>query len=282
MAPVARNVQFIEEATAEAADEALRAAAPAADDLLVIDGGDGTVQRSLSLLLADGRRADALPRLALLPSGSTNMTAFAVSGPVRHARALVALTAAIADPERAFERRQEALSVIEATVRRAGFFFGGGLIVAGIRYWQQEIKARGGGDEWASALAVFRSLVGVARGESAFAQPLQMAADGQPPALLRLAMVTTLDRLLLGFQPLSGSGSGGLRTMTVGADVSLAALAASCLWRSARRPDGLISWRAEALSLAFAGSYTVDGELFDCEAGLRIETAGPLRCLVLR
>jgi len=277
-----RDVRLIEEATADAAGQALLAAVPAADDLLVIDGGDGTVQRVLSRLLADGRCASALPRLALLPSGSTNMTAFAVSGPVRRSRALAALAAAIADPERGFERRQDALAVVEPAARRAGFFFGAGLVVAGIRYWQQAIKARGGGDEWTSALAVVRALVGVARRESAFAQPLPVAVDDQPAAPLRLAIATTLDRLLLGLRPLSGSGSGSLQVTMMGADVSLAALAASSLWRTARRPDGISVRRTQALALAFNGSYTLDGELFDCKAGLRIEAVGPLRCLVLR
>ncbi len=47
-------------------------------DLLVLDGGDGTVQRALSVLfqMPEART----PRIAILPGGSTNMTACDISG----------------------------------------------------------------------------------------------------------------------------------------------------------------------------------------------------------
>lgn len=283
--PHGAGLHVIDAVEAAAADAALRAAAPGPHDLLVVDGGDGSVQRALSVLVADGAAAGTLPALALLPSGSTNMTASSVSGRVGRWRALQALERSLLQPGHAFLRRIEAVLVVDdAGQRRAGFFVGAGLVVDGIRYWQERIRARGAADEWTTAVAAIRAIAGVVRGEARFAQAPTVAIDGGAPRALRMLLATTLERLLLGARPFQGGGNGPLRLTTVDASPGSVAAALPVLLRG-RAPDaasGCTSRRVHAVDFAFHGVYTIDGELFDCGNALRLAAFGPLRCLLLR
>lgn len=255
------------------------------DDLLVINGGDGSVQHALTALL--GRCPPARwPAVACLPGGTTNMTAYDLNAHRDFGRCLGTLKRACApgDPVPPAPRRVVRVSGVKETAPggeapdQYGLFFGVGTIVQGIEYFHARIRRRGGHELGAGA-ALVRTLWGIARHQEPFSEPLRVRMT--PPALtgpdggegaaaelsVRLLLATTLDRLFLGIRPYWGSGTGALKATMV------ERRARGFLSRMPRllrgRPDetmtpalGYHSGRVDRLSLTFHGPCTLDGELF--------------------
>ena len=75
------------------------------DDLIVVNGGDGTVHHLLTRLVAR-YPVTALPQLAILPAGTTNMTAVAFNQSRSFRSALSGLKKALhGDPPKCQERQ---------------------------------------------------------------------------------------------------------------------------------------------------------------------------------
>lgn len=264
------------------------------DDLLVINGGDGSVQHALTALLAHCP-VERQPHFACLPGGTTNMTAFDLNGHRRFDQCVETLRRAASATGNVPPAPRSAVRVHPrgAGGPRCGLFFGVGTIVQGIEYFQARIRHRGGGHELGAGAAMVRALWGIARGQPPFAEPLRVRVDA--PALLpaaedgtvptvsaRLLLATTLDRLFLGIRPYWGRGPGALKTTLVESNARRFVTRIPRLLRG--RPDGTMSprlgyhsARLDALALAFCGAqsagtdvrganahtvYTLDGELF--------------------
>ncbi|MEQ9002062.1 MAG: diacylglycerol kinase family protein, partial [Pseudomonadales bacterium] len=190
----------------------------APDDLLVINGGDGSVQHALTLLLARCP-IERLPRVACLPGGTTNMTAYDVNDHRRFRDCLTALGAAVNE-----SAGNGGPVVPRPLVRVApedgagaavcGLFFGMGTIVQGIEYFHARIRHGGGAHELGAGVALARTIWGMARGEPPFAEPARVRVDDEDWSV-RLLLVTTLDRLLLGLRPYWGQGGGALKATAV-------------------------------------------------------------------
>ena len=270
------------------------------DDLLVINGGDGTVQHALTVLVQrcpPGR----LPRLACLPGGTTNMTAFDLNRHRRFGDCVASLREAAAG--RVPESRRSAVRVSPrgASVAdwRCGFFFGIGTIVQGIEYFHQSVR-RNAAHEVGAGMALARTLWGIARRQPPFSRSLTLRLEAQPGArdehpcfgppgttCIRLLLATTLDRLFLGIRPYWGSGGGALKSTLVESRAPRFIARMPRLLRG--RPDrdmtprtGYHSARLDALTLCFSGSYTLDGELFGGADGtIDVAATHPLRVLSL-
>lgn len=256
----------------------------AGDELLVVNGGDGSVQHALTLLARHCAEA-RWPAIACLPGGSTNMTAYDLNRVRRYRDCLSALATLL--------RTGACLPLVprpvvrvnaagESTTPTCGLFFGIGTIVQGVEYFHTRMKARlqgGGRHEAAAGVALVRALWGIARRQPPFDTPLaarvdapelglrQGATEETEPVSLRLLFATTLDRLFLGMRPYWGSGPGALKTTLVEADAERFLGRIPRLLRG--RPDagmtianGYRSSRLNRLTLRFQGSYTLDGELF--------------------
>jgi hypothetical protein len=255
-------------------------------DIIIVLGGDGTLQAVLDQLPAG---SPACPALAVIPCGSTNMTALDLGCGGAPLKGLERL-------RRRLERR-DGLRLVNRPLLRItgkstpplqGMFFGAGIITAGVRYFRERVRGRGLTGEAASGIAVLhmllRALAGAGVAEltpvrAGIAEDGVRAADG----VFLLLLATTLDRLLLGSRPYWGAG---------GAPVHFTAVRAGAgrFWRSLPRivsgrgrplegPD-FHSRNLHALELELAGDFVLDGEIHTVEAGggaLRIEAAGPVR-----
>ncbi len=247
-------------------------------DLLVINGGDGTVQHALSCLLTHCP-AERWPRVACLPGGNTNMTAFDINGNRDFRRCLDTLAAGrLSEKPRALVAVQGANGPV-----RCGLFFGIGTIVQGIEYFQRRLKSGGNGHELAAGIALVRTLWGIGRRQPPFDNTLESAIeapalglDGATPVSVRLLFATTLERLFLGIRPYWQDRDGPLRTTLVERRATGLVRRMPRLLRG--RPDpgmtprgGYHSRGLDRLALTFRGSYTLDGELF-AAGGDRPET----------
>ncbi len=209
------------------------------EDVLVINGGDGTAQNLLTLLLRRQAPSDA-PRIALLPGGSTNMSAFDINTERAYGRCVErlrsVLTSACGDNSQSQSALQQRplVRVSLPDNDQYGFFFGIGTIVQGIEFFHRRIHPGGGRHELGAGLAMLRTLWGIARHEPPFAEPLTLnlrsrtladaaattepdrAAHGESPASpaaqrpgpdpwvplpIRLCLITSLNRLFLGMRP---------------------------------------------------------------------------------
>jgi hypothetical protein len=263
------------------------------DDLLVINGGDGSVQHALTVLLAHCP-PERLPRLACLPGGTTNMTAHDLNAHRRFGQCAETLRRAVAGQLPAAPRRVVRVQA-DTGPARCGLFFGIGTIVQGIEYFQARIRHNGGAHELGAGAALVRTLWGIARHQPPFAQPLtvRLLAGGNEafaaagPLSVRLLLATTLDRLFLGMRPYWGSGPGALKATLVESRAPAFVTRVPRLLRG--RPDrhmtarlGYHSARLDALTLTFAGSYTLDGELFGhADDTMGVSATVPLRFLPL-
>jgi hypothetical protein len=294
------------------------------EDLLVVNGGDGSVQHVLTQLVAHCPVARR-PRVACLPGGTTNMTSFDLNHHRRPAACIRTLAHAAREPGALVAPRAVVRVQDETGAARCGLFFGMGTIVQGIDYFHRRVRPSGGRHELGAGLALLRALWGIARAEPPFAEPVsatlrlrgagadwcglvrnrsgtcagwphgtlpgagEQEIGGEPGAdvAVRLLLVTTLGRLLLGLRPYWGSARRPLRATLVESEARsflrhVPRLLAGRPSRGMGPEHGYHSGTVEGLTLSFTGSYTLDGELFaNAGATIRICATHPIRFVSL-
>jgi len=197
----------------DALDGALAAFAAKGLDLLVIDGGDGTVREVMTR--APSHFGDRLPRFAVLPSGKTNALALDLGAPMDWS-----LEQAIAAAE---DGRFTQRAPLEITRQGAAAPFVRGFILgAGAYVRATELAQRAHHLGLFNNLAVALTLGGAALGALAGGPrspwrrgSLMRLAEperGHEPVFLLFA--STLKRLPMGLKPL-GEPSAELRLLTV-------------------------------------------------------------------
>jgi diacylglycerol kinase family enzyme len=257
--------------------------------LLVLNGGDGTVQKVLTELLAWGE-PDQLPVLAILPGGTTNMTARSINGrALTFKRAL----AAVARMQRAGSApivRRALVATQPSGARLAGFFWGMGAVLRGIEYCQNTVYNAGIGGEHASGVALVRTVIGIARRQPPFSGGVTVELAGSEPEgrfEASILLMTTLEQLFLGIRPFWGAQVGTMRGLLVEEPAhrlvrNLPALLRGRPNRHMTAATGYHAFGTDVLDVTSSGRFTLDGELYDFEgASLRIEASAPLRFLRL-
>ena len=255
-------------------------------DTLFISSGDGTVH-AIQTELVERNPFAGLPRLAILPQGTTNMTA-----------------ADLGVQAKSLDRQMELIKgggdagacKVRATVKvanprdgrvRHGMFLGTGAIWSGVKFCQDKVQATGLKGDWAAGIALAaglaRALLGRAGpGEDRLDRPYRMhiEADGAMRAngLQVLFLATTLDRLILGTRPFWGGASGPLRATTIAHPPPSLTWARAILYGGEDRqlPAQCLSFAARDIAVSVACAFVMDGEIFDPPESepLRIET-GP-------
>jgi hypothetical protein len=254
--------------------EVLRGLARREVGLLVVNGGDGTVQKVLTALFEE-EPFESVPPLAILPRGMANMTAGDVGLRRRTAGALRRLLdcAETGDLERhVVERRVLRVENALDVPPQRGMCFGAAGICDVIRWVCDRVHPLGLKGEWAhgSALAVLllRLFLGRLPDGVLQGQELSVALDGGPAVRSRrfLVLATTLERLVLGSRPFWNEGDGPIRY------TSIAHPPAGLVWRAkrllygperSRLPDGYFSRGVNRVELVLESPFTIDGELFE-------------------
>jgi choline kinase len=269
------EVAHVETSCADAVPEALVTLADAEVDLLVVHGGDGTLQRVLTEILAERTFGERVPALAPLRGGRTNMTALDLGTRRDPVRALAGLLAAASRGElarRIVRRRVVCVEQAAGRERTYGMFFGAGVIHRAIELTHR-IFPKGtsqgvfGGTLVTAGLLTRAALL---RDSGGILAPDKIHAllDGEPleRSELTLAMATTLDRLFARMRPFWGHGPGPLRFTALAAGVPELARNALGILRGrpgplAREADGYTSRNIRSLRLRMDCGFTVDGEL---------------------
>lgn len=272
---------------AAAVPAALERLANAEIDLLAISGGDGAIQAAMTAILLGGGFPKP-PTLALIPGGTTNMTAADVGFRIGRDPFARLLERTRAGGGRIAERAALKLDVADATPPQAGMFFGGIAIVRAIHLCRRHIHSRGVVGGLANWLTLAPLLLsgksgGVLAGEAA---DVRVGETNETlPGPLTLMMASTLDRLALGARPFWGADADGdvAATFIASPPRRLLRNAPGMLygWTGRPREPHYMSRYADSFEIAYSGEVTLDGELYQAarDRPMRLSSAGRLRFL---
>ena len=260
-------------------------------DLLVIVGGDGTVQGVLCHLFATQPLA-RWPVLTVIPGGTTNMTALDLGICGRPEFILQQLRGYLLKQIPPVFLQRHVLCIEQAGAEKVyGMFFGVGLIARAVIFSQSKIKQLGITGEIYSGIITVGYLIGLILGRRHGAwAPVQMSIIERDIELHRgtyaFLFTSTLDRLLFGKRPYWGREEEPLHITFV---LQKPKHPLRSLWallsgrgESLKERDGYHSCNTRALELLIDDDYIVDGESYraSSENGpLRITAAGPIMFL---
>ncbi len=258
---------------------------------LAVNGGDGTLQAVLTVLLA---RDDLdVPPLFALPGGSTNMSARDLGSGASLRAALHAFLALRDRPAATWPvERRPVLEVRDAQGRLfAGLFFGVGTIVRGAEFWNKELGAARRAGELAAGVAFARGAWGILRRQPPFAEGTRLrlafdAAASSTDARVSLLLVTVMRRLFLGMTPFWGSDAGALACTWLDDPPRRLLRRLPALLRGQGErlcaDEGYKSQRCNRVDIGIEESWLLDGELHPGGGTLRLCASRPLPFIDLR
>jgi diacylglycerol kinase family enzyme len=188
--------------------EAMRTIARVCPTVLVINGGDGTVQTALTEIYHGGHFGANPPPVAVLPNGKTNLIALDLGA---HGDPLAALERVMELARSGMDEHivgREMISMTNGDVDQKpviGMFLGGAGLADSILFCRHKVYPLGlpnGFSHVLTAIAVILSLIFGLR--AAFLPPrpspvkVSLIRQGQLQGRFSLLIVTTLERLLLG------------------------------------------------------------------------------------
>ena len=208
--------------------EALRTIALVRPKILVVNGGDGTVQATLTELYHGAHFDSAPPPVAVLPNGKTNLIALdlgAVGDPLTALERIVAIAREDVTPH-VVARELIALSDGSANGRPVlGMFLGGAGLADSMLYCRNKIYPLGLPNGVSHALTAFALVMSMIFGiRAAFLPPpgrpvsVSVVRHGVVTGVFALLIVTTLHRLMLGWRgdsPVGSGSTGSLKLMMV-------------------------------------------------------------------
>jgi diacylglycerol kinase family enzyme len=202
------DIFHYEAESAEHTGEALAAIARVQPRVLVINGGDGTVQAALTELHNGAHFGDNVPPVAVLPNGKTNLIALdlgSVGDPVKALEQILEIARTDME-DHIVERELIALTEGEHSNRAVlGMFLGGAGLADTILYCRHKVYPLGlpnGVSHVLAGLAVFFSLFSGLSGRFLPPKPkpvsVSLTREGEITGNFAFMIVTTLERLVLG------------------------------------------------------------------------------------
>lgn len=275
------DVLHVETEHAGVMPEALAELARQEVDLLVVNGGDGTLQYVLTEILGGGVFGDRPPLVAPLRAGRTNMSAMDLAANKDPLAGLAALLDCAEDgriAERVEPRRVLRVSYGYGIQRAAqyGMFFGAGIIKRAIELNHQLFDKDGQRsvvEGVPGATLVTAGLLGraITGDQTGILTPdkVQILLDGEAveQGEFHLVMASTLSRLFARMRPFWGQGPGGVRFTSIAAPCRSIGTAAIGMLRGkpaqwVTPENGYTSKNVERAELRMSCGFTVDGELW--------------------
>lgn len=260
---------------------AMRTIARVKPKVLVINGGDGTVQAALTELYNGGHFGASPPPVAVLPNGKTNLIALdlgAEGDPIVALERVLELARTDMDPHIV---SRELISLSEGAVGGRtvlGMFLGGAGLADSILYCRHKVYPLGLPNGFSHVLTFMAVLISMIFGiRAAFLPPrpapvtVSVVRRGQLDGRFALLMVTTLERLLLKNHTPARDQTGALQLIAVERQpvALLRALFAGIFGRLGKgRLSGIHLERADEIHIEGEHSNVIlDGELFEAKTG---------------
>jgi len=275
---------------AEQIGDALRTIARVRPKILIINGGDGTVQAALTEIHNGRHFGDEAPPVAVLPNGKTNLIALdlgAQGDPVLALERLVTLAQFDLSPH-IVARELIALRCHPTARPVIGMFLGGAGLADTMLYCRNKIYPLGLPNGVSHALTAVALLIRMfLRLQSRFLPPkptpLQVSVrrDGRISGRFALLAVTTLEKMLLASE-VKGTGTGRLKLLAVEERPFslLKAFAASLAGKlGASSMQGVHFEESDEISIEGENTNLIlDGEMFSAQIGhpIVLKPAQPL------
>lgn len=263
-------------------------------NLIVVNGGDGTVQSVLTTLYGGYTPFSAPPLLVLLEAGTTSMLAGDVGLRGTQLAALTKIynwsTVTTQPYHRIVERSVLKITQNDTIDPVCGMFFGAGVIPQGIDLCHASINPNGKRGELIPGLIIARFLLAALTGNNTLLSITDMGIrlDEAPTHNDRylVTMVSSLKRLFLGLHPFWGTETAPLHFTALKANPPFLLRNLPFLLRGRRtataiQENGYFSHNANRITFDFNGRFTLDGELFETRTPVTIEAVGPARFLKL-
>ena len=193
--------------------------------VLVVNGGDGTVQAALTELYHGGHFKGTPPPVAVLPNGKTNLIALDLGADGSPLKALESiLQLAQGDlTDHIVARELIALTDGSENARPViGMFLGGAGLADTILYCRNKIYPLGlpnGISHFLTVIAVFASAIFGLKADflppKSNAVRISLMRDGELSGRFSVLVVTTLEKLLMGGKAVEGQSSGRLKLLAV-------------------------------------------------------------------
>jgi len=270
--------------------DALTSIARVRPKMLVINGGDGTVQAALTEIHNGNYFGNSPPPMAVIPSGKTNLIALDLGV---HGDPIVALERLVELAQGDLSQHLVARELIalrkDGSERPViGMFLGGAGLADTMLYCRHKIYPLGlpnGISHALTAIALLFRLLSGAR--ASFLPPkagvlkVSTGATDSMTGRFTLLVVTTLEKLLLSGE-LRSSGGGPLKLLTVEEKPAsvLRAIVASILGKLGRQPvRGVHVEETDEIRIEGENSNVIlDGEMFHADVGkpIHLNPAQPL------
>jgi hypothetical protein len=259
--------------------EALRSIARVRPKVLVINGGDGTVQAALTELYQGGHFGDTPPPVAVLPNGKTNLIAHdlgAAGDPIEALERILAVVRTDMVPH-IVSRELIALTGGRLDGERPvlGMFLGGAALADTILFCRHKIYPLGLPNWAAHGLTFLIGILSVLIGRRSRLLPgkwapikVTVTKSGEMHGRFALVMVTTLERLLLnGTMTGTGPRAGAMQLLVIERNLIsiLGALFAAIRGRLGLHAiRGVHLERGDEIRIAGTRSNIIlDGEMFE-------------------
>jgi hypothetical protein len=249
-------------------------------NILVVNGGDGTVQAALTAIFHK-KLFTTMPVLAVLRSaGTTSMIAGDIGLNGSRESALHRLFSWARTKNANATVAQRPVLRVQVPAKKEpvyGMFFGAAAIYQATHFCHQKIHARGVRGEKAAGAALARFLVAVMLKDRKVisAVPITTRVDQNPAEQQKylLVLITTLQRLFLGLHPYWGSEPKPLHYTAVGASPrhflrSLPSLMRGRQSRCVTPDNGYISHNIDEVQLTMNSGFNLDGELYTPDSRL--------------
>ena len=238
-------------------------------DFLVVVAGDGTFHLVLSFVLRQ-KMFKRLPVFAVIPAGTTNMTAKDFCSPANPVTAMKALNNILQGGSEMNVTNKSVLRVRHGdTPDLFGMFYGAGLISDAVESFAQGGRGKGTLGEKASFSTFIRYLLRLFSFPSGEQAQLQVEIQVDNDTLISeprlLIFASTLDRLLFGLKPYWGKQQSPIHTTILrqGPEKILLRFLPILFGHGRQLPNqGYYSENTKEIKMHFDGKFVIDGELY--------------------
>jgi diacylglycerol kinase family enzyme len=245
-------------------------------DLVVISGGDGTVQAVLTVLFHQHPFVN-LPQLMVLEAGTTNMIAGDVGVLGDQNKALRRLLQWVQTGSSRVTKIQRPIIHLQVPGHevKCGMFFGAASISQGIQYYQKNLHNKGLRGFPGICLTLLRYLWSAVSQNSKHVLDTNITVNinGQTSQKenFLLLFVSTLDRLFFKLRPFWGKESGSLRYTAVRSKAKYLLRVLPFLARGRRvskgtHENGYYSHNVDEIKLFLDSPVALDGEIYTPES----------------